>query len=358
MDDMSSSPSSSAGQSTTRQLPQRKKISGQTVFLSFVLCAGIGVAAYILFAETLGRASAAPTELKLATIPFDGTQAYAYLKQLCDFGPRPSGSQAIIAEQNFLIDYFQKLGATVSKQEFRARHPLTGEPVPMTNILVQWHPDRKERVLLCAHYDTRPYPDRDAKHPRGTFVGANDSAACVALLMELGKQMPQFQSRYGVDFLLVDGEDLVYWDQTAAKDTGNYCVGSEYFARQYATDPPAYKYIAAVVLDMIAGVNLRLPKEGFSELWVDSRPLTDQIWDTAGRLKVKEFIPKVWGQVTDDHVMLHDLGHIPACDIICDFGLSTSYPQWHTEADNPAHCSPLSLAKVGWVLQEWLKGLK
>jgi hypothetical protein len=336
-----------------------KKFSGQSVFLAAVLIAGAGVAGYILFAETQGRASAAQSTVKLEDIPFDGGQAYAYLKQLCDFGPRPSGSQAIVAQQKFLVDYFQKLGATVTRQDFRARHPVTGEAVPMTNLLIQWHPNRKERILLCAHYDTRPFPDRDARNPRGTFLGANDSASCVALLMELGKSMPQFQSRYGVDFLLIDGEDLVFYDQTTARDTGNYCVGSEYFARQYVVDPPPYKYVAAVVLDMIAGTNLRLPQELNGAMWPDTIPITNQIWDTAGRLKIKEFVHHTTpGPVLDDHVKLHDLGGIPAIDIICDFGPSTSYPQWHTQDDDPAHCSPLSLAKVGWVLQEWLKSLK
>jgi hypothetical protein len=336
-----------------------KKISGQSIFLAVMLAAALAVVGYILFSETLGHASAAQSSLKLEDIPFDGAQAYAYLKQLCDFGPRPSGSQAIVAQEKFLVDYFQKLGATVTRQEFRARNPLTGDPLPMTNILIQWHPDRKERVLLCAHYDTRPFPDRDAHNPRGKFIGANDSASCVALLMELGKSMPQFQSRLGVDFLLVDGEDLVFGDQATGRETGNYCVGSEYFARQYAANPPPYKYVAAIVLDMIAGINLRLPQELNGVMWPDSKPLTDQIWGTAARLKVKEFIPRTTpGPVTDDHVMLHDLGRIPSCDIICDFGPSTSYPQWHTEQDDPAHCSPLSLAKVGWVVQEWLKSLK
>jgi len=335
-----------------------KKVSGQSIFLAVVLILGIGVAGYIVFAETLGRASAAQSSLRLEDIPFDGAQAYAYLKQLCDFGPRPSGTQAMVAQQKFLIDYFQKLGATVVRQEFRARHPLTGDAVPMTNLIIQWHPDRKERVLLCAHYDTRPFPDRDRRNPRGTFLGANDSAASIGLLMELGKSMPQFQSRYGVDFLLVDGEDLVFFDQSTEKDSGNYCVGSEYFGRQYAANPPPYKYVAAVVLDMIAGLNLRLPQELNSVTWPESRPIADGIWDTAKRLKVKEFTSQQPRQVLDDHVMLHDLGRIPACDIICDFGPFTSYPQWHTEQDDPAHCSPLSLAKVGWVLEEWLKSLK
>ncbi len=258
------------------------------------------------------------------------------------------------AQQKFLIDYFQKLGATVTKQEFRARHPLTRDTVPMTNLLIQWHPDRKERVLLCAHYDTRPLPDRDRRNPRGTFVGANDGAAGVALLMELGKQMPKFQSRFGVDFLLVDGEDLVFWDQATEQDTGNYCIGSEYFGHMYVTQPPPYKYRCAVVFDMIAGVNLRLPKELNSVSWGDSKPIVNEIWNTASQLKVKEFAPyATLYPITDDHVKLHDVGKIPAVDLI-----NMDYPQWHTEADDPAHCSPLSLAKVGWVVQEWLKSLK
>lgn len=348
----------SADKSSNAQQPPSRKTSGQSIFLAVVLILGIAVAGYIVFAETLGRASAAQSSLRLEDIPFDGAQAYAYLKQICDFGPRPSGTPAMAAQQKFLTDYFQKLGATVVRQEFKARHPLTGDAVPMTNLIIQWHPDRKERVLLCAHYDTRPFPDRDRRNPRGTFLGANDSAASVALLMELGKSMPQFQSRYGVDFLLVDGEDLVFFDQSTEKDSGNYCVGSEYFGRQYAVNPPPYKYVAAVVLDMIAGVNLRLPQELNSVTWPESRPIADGIWDTSKRLKVKEFTSQQPRQVLDDHVMLHDLGHIPACDIICDFGPFTSYPQWHTEQDDPAHCSPLSLAKVGWVLEEWLKSLK
>ena len=336
-----------------RRTAPAKRISGQTVFLAVVLAIGVAVAGYIVLAETAGRA-AAPVSPRLEDIPFDGAAAYEYLKELCKLGPRFSGSPGMEAQQKLLVDHFQKLGATVTRQEFRARHPVTGEAVPMTNLIVQWHPDRKERVLLCAHYDTRPFPDRDPRRPRGTFIGANDGASGVALLMELGKAMPQFQSRYGVDFLLVDGEDLVFWDAASNKDTGSYCVGSEHFARLYAADPPPYKYLWSVVLDMIAGPNLKLPKERNSLSWPDSKQLVEDIWATAARLKVREFIPQTTPYpITDDHVMLHDVGRIPACDII-----NMDYPQWHTEADDPAHCSPLSLAKVGWVIHQWLLSLK
>ncbi|HEY2762046.1 MAG TPA: M28 family peptidase [Pirellulales bacterium] len=344
-------------------MTERKKISGQTVFLAAMLLLAAAVSSYILLAETLGlglgrAAAASGGNLTLSDIPFDGAKAYEYLKQICDLGPRPPGSAAMLAQQKLLTDYFQKLGAKVVKQEFRGRDPLSGESLPMTNLIVEWFPERKERILFCAHYDTRPYPDRDRRNPHGKFVGANDGASGVAVLMEMGKSMPAYTGLYGVDFVLLDAEDLTYWDSATDRDTGNFCVGAEYFARNYASDPPPYKYRAAVLLDMVGGTNLRFPKEGHSVEWRDSNKIVNGIWSTAARLKVREFIPQTWGPITDDHVMLHDLGGIPACDIICDFGPMTSYPQWHTQDDDPAHCSPLSLAKVGWVLEEWLKELK
>ena len=346
--------SETAARASKRKVPPPgRRPSRRVLIVGLTLLASVSIGGYLVLSETFGG-DGASAKAQLSQIPFNGEQAYEYLKQICQFGARPSGSTGMAAQQKFLIDYFQKLGATVTKQEFRARHPLTGDPVPMTNLIIQWHPDRKERVLLVAHYDTRPFPDRDRRNPRGTFIGANDGASGVALLMELGQSMPKFQSRYGVDFLLVDGEDLVFYDQASDHDTGSYCVGSEYFGRMYAADPPAYRYRCAIVFDMIAGTNIRLPKELNSLSWADSKPIVNELWDTAARLKVKEFAeyPTLYG-ITDDHVKLHDVGRIPACDII-----NMEYPQWHTEADDPAHCSPLSLAKVGWVVEEWLKSLK
>jgi glutaminyl-peptide cyclotransferase len=329
------------------------KVSPRMLLIAGIIAVLACAAIYIPYVGGMFPDSAAAAT-KLSDIPFNGAQAYEYLKQLCEFGPRSSGSTGMAAQQKFLIDYFQKAGAKVIKQEFTVRHPLTGEAVPMMNLIIEWHSERKERVLLCAHYDTRPFPDRDRRNPAGKFIGANDGASGVALLMELAHSMPKFQSKYGVDFLLVDGEDLVFWNQTTERDTGKYCVGSDYFGRMYVTDPPAHTYKAAVVFDMIAGATIRLPKELNTVSWPDSKWIANDIWATAAKLKVKEFANyNTLYQITDDHVMLHDVGKIPACDII-----NMDYPFWHTEADTPANCSPLSLAKVGWVIEEWLKSLK
>ena len=226
----------------------------------------------------------------------------------------------------------------------------------MANLIVEWHPNRAERILICAHYDTRPFPDRDKNDPKGKFIGANDGASGVALLMELAKSMPKFDNRYGVDFALFDGEEFVFRDGDANMPGDPYFLGSEWFARQYAGAqgrlPFHYKW--GVLLDMVGSSDLKIHEEGNSVGWDDTRPLVEEIWGVARGLRVDEFIPRKRYDVRDDHLRLHDIGGIPTCDII-DFDYE---PYWHTTRDTPDRCSALSLAKVGWVLEEWLKQVK
>ncbi len=281
--------------------------------------------------------------------PLDGMRAFRYLEQLCALGPRPSGSAAMQKQQELLREHFEKLGGKVTMQKFRAANPLGGERVPMANMIVEWHPDRKERILLCAHYDTRPLPDRDPNPVQqrfGKFIGANDGGSGTALLMELAHLMPKLEGPVGVDFLLVDGEELVYEEK---RDP--YLLGSTWFAEQYIRQPPEHKYRWGVVLDMVGDESLQLYQERNSVTWRDTRPLVKEIWATAARLGVDEFIPRARYEVKDDHLPLRNTAKIPTCDII-DF----DYPAWHTTMDTPQRCSPTSLAKVGWVVYEWLKG--
>jgi len=288
-------------------------------------------------------------------VQFDGNRAYAHLKEICALGPRPSGSDGMARQQRLVADHFLKLKAKVKFQSFDAPHPRTGEPVAMNNLVVSWHPQAQERILLCCHYDTRPFPDRDPD-PRaarsGVFVGANDGASGVAFLMELGRHIGAIQPRFGIDFVLFDGEELVYDDQR-----NEYFLGSRYFAQKYVEQPPRHRYNAAVLLDMVGDKHLQLFQERISLGWEDSRPLVESIWKKAQSLGVREFIAKGRYEIRDDHLMLHDIAGIPACDLI-DFDYETpgsrrSY--WHTEGDAPDRCSAESLAKVGWVVWEWLR---
>ena len=181
-----------------------------------------------------GDEPTAPSPLTLAEIPVDGARAYQWLEKVCDLGSRVSGSPGMVQQQQMLAQHFQQLGGTVEEQSWTERHPLDGSPVKLTNLIVRWHPDRKDRVLLCAHYDTRPYPDRDP-HPsrrRDLFVGANDGGSGVAVLAELGHHMESV-SGVGVDFVFFDAEELVYDD-----NRDKYFLGSERFARDYVANPP------------------------------------------------------------------------------------------------------------------------
>ncbi|MGD9127049.1 MAG: M28 family peptidase [Planctomycetia bacterium] len=323
-------------------IDRRRKMAWVGIGLLFVIGAGLIVVPYL--PDSDNTADAAVSKFQLKDIPFNGERAYKYLKQLADIGPRCSGSEGMTKQQKLIIDHFEKLGAKVEKQEFTAPDPRNGKQVPMTNIIVHWNPKSKKRILLCSHYDTLPYPMLDHKNPKGRFVGANDGASSTALLMELGNEMKNVQCQYGVDFVFFDGEEYIFrqWDSLFR--------GSEYFAKQYKNNPPGYQYVYAVLLDMIGDANLQIFYERHSMKWRDSRRLVHQIWDTARRLGVKEFIPRTKHLVYDDHLALHDIAGIPSCDVI-DF----DYPVWHTQGDTADKCSALSLAKVGWVIREWLK---
>lgn len=329
------------------------KPNAKTLFLLAVTLVSIGAVLVALWApgHDNGEALSQKAPPSTAKIPFDGDAAFAMLKALCDIGPRKSGSPGMAKQQELLIEHFRKLGGQVRTQDFDVRDPESGQKVTMKNIVVEWHPDRKDRVLLCTHYDTRPFPDQDPRRPKGVFVGANDGASGTALLCELGRHMAALDGKYGVDFVLFDGEELIY-----DPDRDKYFLGSEHFARSHVAEPPAHKYHGGVLLDMVGDKNLELYYEVGSMRF--NRDLALAIWGTAKRLKVNEFIPRTRHEVSDDHLPLNKIGKIPTIDIIdFDYPKAGSASYWHTEYDTPDKCSPLSLAKVGWVLHEWLKGL-
>jgi glutaminyl-peptide cyclotransferase len=298
------------------------------------------LAASVMAAACRGDAAAAPA--------FSGARAMEHLEAICALGPRPSGSPAMDRQRTILAEHFRRAGGQVAGQAFRIRDRRTGAPVHIENLVVTWHPDRRDRILVGAHYDTRPFPDRDPTDPRGTFVGANDGASGVALLMELAAAMPGLPGPVGVDFVLFDAEEYVF------EPRDPYCVGSTSFARQYAADRRAnripHAYRCGVIVDMVADRDLVVMQEQHGIDWPDTRPVVEAIWDVARRLEVRQFVPRPGYTVNDDHVPLRMIGGIPTCDII-DF----DYPQWHTTQDTPGHCSAESLEAVGSVVLQWLR---
>lgn len=281
--------------------------------------------------------------------PLDAERCFKYLTEICAIGNRASGTQGMEKQQKLIADHFAKFNCEVKFQPFDAPHPLTGQPVRMKNIIISWHPQATERIMLCAHYDTRPFPDREISPSAKVkaFIGANDGASGVALFMELAHHMEQLKPTFGVDFVLFDGEELVFERQQGRHV---YFLGSEYFARHYRDEPPKHTYRYGVLVDMIADKQLAIYYEKNSMNYAPD--LARSIWGTAQRLRVAEFKAELKHEIQDDHLPLNDVARIPTIDII-DF----DYPHWHTRKDIPANCSGESMCKVGHVLLEWLKAV-
>lgn len=164
-------------------------------------------------------------------ISLDERRAFGYLEDICKLGPRSSDSKGMTKQQELLDTHFTKLGAEVRLQEFDTPHPTKGGPVRMKNLIVSWDPQAKERVLLCCHYDTRPFPDRDQFRPKGTFLGANDGGSGVALFMELGHSLPAIQPTFGVDMVFFDGEEFIF-----QRDGGKFFWGASILLGDTATN--------------------------------------------------------------------------------------------------------------------------
>jgi glutaminyl-peptide cyclotransferase len=224
--------------------------------------------------------------------------------------------------------------------------------VNMVNLIGSWFPERTDRVVLGVHYDTRP-PPQENPHPAQSvkpILGANDGASGVALLMEIAHHLNDAPTKWGVDLVLFDGEELVYGG--GQNQVGEYFLGSKAFARAYSQsqrnakrNTPRYAY--ALVLDMVGDKDLTIDQEPYS---IDFAPgLVRDVWAVAKALKVNQFrSQRARVAVTDDHLPLYNAG-IPAIDLI-DF----DYPHWHTALDLPENCSGASLEAVGKVVTAWL----
>jgi glutaminyl-peptide cyclotransferase len=327
--------------------PSRSKTRLWVAVLMGVILVGVVVVAWPALRTTMAQSAATP-----APAPINGDRAYTYLRELCQIGPRPAGSEANTRQRKRVADHFRALGAAVREQPFDGVDPLSGQPVHMANLIASWFPDRLDRVVLAAHYDTRPFPDEepDPARRKDPFLGANDGASGVALLMEIAHHLKDSKTPWGVDLVLFDGEELVYGP--GGQYVGEFFLGSKAFAREYAQTRRAPsrgtpRYTAAIVLDMVGDKNLTIDKEPYS---MDFAPkLVNDIWAVAKALKVTQFRDRIGRvAVTDDHLPLANVG-IPAIDVI-DF----DYPHWHTTRDVPENCSAASLEAVGKVMTAWL----
>ncbi len=293
---------------------------------------------------------------------FDGERAMKVLEQIVALGPRKSGSPAMKKQQDMLTEHFKELGADVQLQEFPYTPPSRGKRTTIRNLIVVWNPNASHRILICTHYDTRPYSDQDSTNKRGIMPGANDGASGAALLYELGRQMQALKNApIGVDFVFFDAEEYVFNNRQTAGDRADpLFVGSAQFANEYNLrrnkGQLSFVYDCGVLLDMIGDKHLDLYFEQNSMNNPTAKQTAEEIWSIAQTMGFAEFHSEIKHDIRDDHIMLNTVG-IPTCDII-DFDypdLTNSNLYWHTQQDTPDKCSAESLTKVGSVLLAWIK---
>jgi glutaminyl-peptide cyclotransferase len=266
---------------------------------------------------------------------FDAHRAFDDLVRQTEFGPRVPGTAAHRACAAWLRQHLTELTDSTWEQPFQGRLSGMGDSVPMVNLIGRFRPQEKRRVLLAAHWDTRPFADRDPDPAARTspFAGANDGASGVAVLLEVSRALRQMPPPVGVDVAFFDGEDAGTYGET----TGDWIQGSRHFAARL---PARYAWV--LVVDMVGDKDLRLLREGHSVRLAPE--LVERVWATARRIGETAFQDYRGQDIIDDHIPFLMRG-IPAVDII-----DLDYDHWHTTADTPEKCAPASLASVGRVL--------
>lgn len=276
-----------------------------------------------------------------ADIPFDADSAYSYVARQVAFGPRVPNTQAHTLCADWLASELGRHGAEVTRQDASLK-AFDGTMLHATNIFARFNPSAKDRLLLLAHWDCRPWADQDpdpANHTR-PVDGANDGASGTGVLLEIARQLGQKAPEKGVDILLVDAED---WGTEGDEDS--WALGTRHFVEH----PPVEGYMPseAILLDMVGGKEAVFCREYFSE---QSAPaLAAKIWSIAASLGYGDlFLNKMGGAITDDHVQLINHG-IPAIDIIEYHPENRNgfNSRWHTVSDNMDGISAQTLKAVG-----------
>jgi glutaminyl-peptide cyclotransferase len=274
------------------------------------------------------------------TVPaFSGERAFAYLVKQTEFGPRNPNSAGHRACLTYLAATLREFADDVQLQPFTAQG--YNEALALTNIIARFKPESPNRILLCAHWDTRPRAENDTNKQRRNqpILGANDGASGVAVLLEIASLLKKQPPPIGVDIVLFDGEDY-----GLEGDLSKYFLGSRFFA---ANKPADYNPRFGILLDMVGDTFLDLPKEYHSVQFAPD--IVKMVWDKARALGFTQFLDEVGEAVNDDHLPLNEAG-IKTIDII-DFNYpDPSHRYWHTHDDVPKNCSAESLEVVGTVL--------
>lgn len=297
-----------------------------------------------------GKAKAPSGAASPAGPSFCADSAYAFCAAQCAFGPRTMNSAAHDSCGQWIAAKFRSFGLDVNEQQAMLRG-YDGTPLKATNIIASHHPERTERVLLCAHWDSRPWADNDPDEANWhtPIDAANDGASGVAVLLEVARLVTEADSlAVGVDFVCFDAEDwgIPQWDTTSS-GVDSWALGSAHWAEE--AHDAGYKARFGILLDMVGGQGATFYQEGFSLDYAPS--VVDKVWAAATVVGYGSFFPATpGGTVTDDHVPVNAVAGVPTVDIIPfypDCPQSSFGPTWHTLADNMDGIDRNTLRAVG-----------
>ncbi|MBL0129131.1 MAG: M28 family peptidase [Flavobacteriales bacterium] len=287
------------------------------------------------------------------TPQIDQDSAYAYVKAQVDFGPRVPGTAEHRACADWMVAKLKGYGATVIEQTGTVT-AFNGQKLPLRNIIASWNPMAKERILLLAHYDTRPFADKDKERVNEPILGANDGGSGVGILLEIARHLSKKEHGPGIDLLFTDVED--FGEPSGAMGVGEnsmdtWALGSQYFSKN--PHVPGYTARFGILLDMCGASDARFYREAISMRYASTA--VAKVWRTAAAIGYGDrFVQETKYFVgTDDHVAINERLRIPTADIIeFNEGTNAFHPSWHTHQDDMSVIDPGTLKAVGQTVME------
>jgi len=283
----------------------------------------------------------------LVAADFNADSAYYFVNEQVKFGPRVTNSKAHQKCAAWLEKTLRKYSQHVVVQSFTAK-AYDGTVLNCKNIIASFNPKNTTRVLICSHWDSRPYADNDPDTTlhRTPIDGANDGASGVGIILEIARQLRISPASIGVDLLLLDAEDYGAPQDAGYMGSDDWALGSQYWSRN--PHVPGYAARFGVLLDMVGAENAVFTLEGTSMYYAPD--IAQRIWNIGASIGYSDyFSTERTNAITDDHVYINQLRQIPTIDIIQhDQSTQTGfYKYWHTVNDNMENISKQTLMAVG-----------
>lgn len=295
-----------------------------------------------------GSARGGQSQAPAAEVPvFSEDSAYAYVARQVAFGPRVPNTEAHRQAAAWMVSTLGRFADTVQVQQARVR-AFDGTVLSISNIIASFEPEARSRILLCAHWDSRPFADWDpdpANH-YSPIPGANDGASGVGVLLEVARALSLDAPGIGIDIVLFDAEDYGEHEQSNQNTEDSWGLGSQHWSRN--PHRPDYNARFGILLDMVGASGARFKQEGFSMFYAPN--IVRKVWATARRIGYGHFFPEEQGgYVTDDHYYVNQIRNIPTINIIHqeNNGRHGFFPQWHTLEDDIGIIDPATLKAVG-----------